>query len=219
MLTPGALSLGMGGVELGHSGVSAPLLLPAAGQDHCPCPREPVGQGEARPWDLGCGVEQHACPPACPGPAPALQSQEQFAEAGGEPQRVPTHRRSAGSAGRLQAGSTAGPTSPGWRRRSDLGVELADTVPLRGPGCCRCWPSAMPSAIVIPQLQPCTSVQRLNMGAETCTPVPQAPQYLPMPGVAPCPGSVTIPCQGPCLAAMQGQTPVAARQAARGRQA
>ena len=47
------------------------------------------------------------------------------------------------------------------------------------------------------------------MGAETCTPVPRAPQYPPMPGVALCPGSVTVPHQRPCLAAVWGRTPTA----------
>ena len=107
-LTPGAVSLGTGEWSWGIRVSQPPLLLPAAGQEHCPCPGEAAGQREVRPRGPGYGVGQHACLPACLpaclGLAPALESQEQFAEPGGVPQTVPAHSRSAGRAGRLQAG-------------------------------------------------------------------------------------------------------------------
>lgn len=64
------------------------------------------------------------------GLAPALRRQEQFAELG-EPRAAPARSRSAGRAGRHQAG----PTAPGQRRRSDLGVQLAEAALLRAWGC------------------------------------------------------------------------------------
>jgi len=110
-----------------------PLLLPDARG----------GCGAEGGETLGCGVGPHACL----GLAPALRSQEQFLEPGGSPRWC-----------QLAAEAPAGPTSPGWRRRRrrrrtgcDLGVELAHTAPLlRGLGCRRCQPSAVPAAAVAP---------------------------------------------------------------------
>lgn len=79
-----------------------------------------------------------ACPPSCLGLLQSAPSKPgALSRAGREPRPVPAGRGSTGRAGRLQAGPTAVPTLPGWRRRGmrkrRSGVELAETTPTAGP--------------------------------------------------------------------------------------
>lgn len=159
---------GHGAVDVRCWGASATPVPARCWTAALPLPREAVDRGKR---DLGgWGLVGASCQCACLMPAhqPAqglLQSAPSepgaICRAGREPRPVPAGRGSTGRAGRLQAGPTAVPTLPGWRRtrkrrrRSDLGVELAETTALQA---LRGLPPLLELchalAVVFPQPQP-----------------------------------------------------------------